>query len=321
MGLSKEERLGKMVWAVHALTRLGRELQAQRAAAMYLDGLPVLIELLDRLWHAYLGGRSNGMYWLVGGDLDGPVTEEGLPWSSIVMAQCEEARLPPDEPGEAHPFDPFRDMLSVKGLLPDDAHQKVYDVYGWTEQLAYALRRYPDELMAQYAVLDKLISDIQGACFHIFQSSTAYGRAYVGNRLLQALYDDTRVEEVFNELHLQVLLRKRIRSCTLAEVIAWDRWRLDHQMTLHNRVLLAIRICGPGFNEFHFRKLMARVRGSVCEPVLQRELAKCLELQAAEREWAGKYSVSVDAPDAAVHGYDIYRVLRDARARAGKEGA
>jgi len=321
LGLSDEERINKVVWAVNALASNGRKLRKLVESKDY-DDIPygsseeaaALVGYLDQVWHAYLGAGSNGMFWIIGGDHNNPVEKPGAPWSTAIIAQCERNRPLPadtvswDELAGKQPFDPFDNFLDVRGLLPLDYHKLIFDTYAWTEQLVYALRRYRDKLLAGFPALDKLISDIQGCCFDLFQKQEAFGRAYVGSRLLKALYEtDPRVKEIFLELCFHHDLGPGIREGRLKDVIAWDHWRLDHKATPQNAIVLALRISGRRFKHAHkLRQIIEKTRGmGVREKVLQREFDKCLKASQEEEESSRKrYSQNRDW-DAleAIHGY------------------
>lgn len=289
MGLSDEERLNKMVWAVNSLTLNGRKLRSMRGEDVPYhsrETRDALVELLDQVWHAYLGGDSNGIFWLLGGDFNNPVRGPGAPWSTAIIAQCEAARPSPHSDWESRrserPFDPFDGYLDVPGLLSGAFQKTVYDTYAWTEQLSYALRRYPDEIQRRYSKLNKLISDIQGCCFDLFRRDTSYGKAYVGNRLVEALYKVEGVAEVFAQLHFHHDFGRGLKEdATLGDILAWDKWRLTHKKTPQNAFTLALRIAGRHFHYEHkLRKLIELTRGmKVRKKVLQREFEKCAKAQ------------------------------------------
>lgn len=319
MGLSDEERLSKMVWAINALSRLGRELKdLDRDELPHDSNVSLISDYTDQLWHAYLGGDSNGAFWLLGGDHNNPVTQEGAPWSTAIMYQCETNRPRVDgvvtwEELSSKEFNPFRGFLDVPGLLPKTYQKKVYEIYGWTEQLSYALRRYKDALSDRYGELNKLISDIQGACFDIFAKDTGFGKAYVANRLFEELYRDEKAKKVLKELNTHHDLGSRIRSttCSLTEIIAWDRWRLEHKKTTQNTLVLALRICGSHFHYDHqFKKMVDLTRKmDVKERVLRREFEKCKVAKASAEE---KMHASFRGPEEAamaIHGYEVYKLF------------
>ena len=149
MGLSDEERVTKMCWAVHNLSTMCRELEVgyPKEPWQYLK------DLGDRLWHAFLGGHSNGMFWIIGGALESGVTGPNSPWGVLIESQCDEARRSTEkDPFKKDPnyFDPFDGFLDISGLIQHAREgsnkKKLLDIYRSTEFLIYGLRRYDDEL-------------------------------------------------------------------------------------------------------------------------------------------------------------------------------
>lgn len=312
MGLSDGERREKMVYAINALVNLGRALREtpktydlERAKS-----IEVIHSLTDQLWHAYLGSVSNGAFWLLGGDLAGPVLEAGSPWGTAIIGHCEDARRTFEWP-PLDESDPLDGALSTVGLL-QDWHKQVYDLYGWTEALLYGLRRYQDEFLGHYAKLDKLASDLQGACFNVFQRYPEFAQAYVGNRMMTALYRDPGTNKVLQALDLANRCQAAIRKASLTEVIAWDRQRIDNEPTVQNHVLLVLRICGSGFTAWNLKRL-DEVLAQENVTIPRDELSAALTLgaqrekerekeesEAAERRYGNRKDLAIMA----IHGPD-----------------
>jgi hypothetical protein len=330
LGLSDEERITKIVWAIRALVEHGQDL---KSAVNSDTGYTVpygsrrsakeLVRLTGKLWHSFLGRNSNGAFWIFGGDHNNEVRGAGGAWSTAILGQCEAHR--PDENRDwfeererGMPFDPFDSALTVSGLLEHPYRNAIYEIYAWSEQLSYALRRYNDKLKKSYKKLDKLISDIQGTCFDLFQRDTGFGKAYVGNVLLKALYADEKAREIFLSDHWHHHLGAGVKEATLTEIIEWDRWRLTHKDTLQNRLVLAMRIMGKRYHYDHqLKKLLGQVEGlGVRKKVIQREFAKCQKAHvASEEENRARYREDRDREVVqAIHGWRFKDELNDEEA-------
>jgi len=312
MGLSNEERLSKMFWAVHHLSLQCRELKAE---GWHRESIEHLQELGDKLWHALLEGKRDSAYWILGGDLDSGVTGPNSPWGVLIEAQCEEAQASEEPSRDDLPFDPFRCFLSVEGLagqgVDGEFRRNVLGIYREVESLIYGLRRYTDTFRLGFENLDRLASNLLGACFAAMQGEDGYAKAYVGNRLMKWIYGQWGgpVWKALNEVNMHHYLSRFMSDyCTLAEVIAWDEWRLTHKDTVQNRLVLALRMAGRRFHYDHqFTQLVKATRGlGVREKVLKREFAKCIKAhEAHEAENQGQYVAERDSEEnTVIHGFD-----------------
>lgn len=301
MGLCDEERLTKMTWAVRGLSKLGHqlrdhpELEGHGLSMAYRENVSRLVNLLDGLWHQYLGSKTNGIFWLLGGDFNNPIEHTGSPWSSALMLHFAQSKPDLLEKADDYfdPFDPFDKFLDLKNLLPGQLRGLLYEVQAWTEQLSYALRRYDDSLLGCYPELNKSISDIQGVLFEMFQTDNYFGRAYLAHRLLQWVYEDQELRPVFKELYWHCQL-SRAAQHEMALLIEWDAWRLQVQDTQQNRVILAMRMMGKhynnGFQDRNLEQLFKLTEGmGLSKKKLRKEAAKCQALkdEAAATQKAG----------------------------------
>ena len=316
MGLSDEERVTQMCWAVHNLSTMCRELEVgyPKEPWQYLK------DLGDRLWHAFLGGHSNGMFWIIGGALESGVTGPNSPWGVLIESQCDEARRSTEkDPFKKDPnyFDPFDGFLDISGLIQHAREgsnkKKLLDIYRSTEFLIYGLRRYDDELRGKYQDLDKLASDILGACFAIMHEDQDFGKAYVGERILKWIYGgyEDPLKKILLDLNIHHDLSRFMVDCTLADVIAWDKWRLTHKDCAQNRIVLALRMAGRGFHYEHcFKKLVEGTRGkNIREEVLRREFDKCVKAhEESESKQSREYlDDRVTEENIVIHGYGYSR--------------
>lgn len=308
MGLSDEERLTRMCYSVHHLSTICRELDLGYPKEPWQH----LKDLGDQLWHAFLGGQSNGMFWFLGGDLDSGVTGPNSPWGVLIEAQCENARSPVERK-PAYDFNPFDGFLDIEGLMSQvrDGENKrnILKIYRLTESLVYGLRRYDDELRGKYQELDKLASDILGACFTLMQGDQDFGKAYVGERILKWIYGkyDDPLKPVLLKLCLHHDLSRFMADCSLADVIAWDKWRLTHKDCVQNRLVLALQMAGRRFHyEHQFRELIGLTRElEVQEPTLRKEFDKCVKahIESDAKQIKGLREDREGEEDRIIHGY------------------
>lgn len=282
MGLSNPERIAGMYWSVHHLSEACRNLKSDSPISG--DRLEHIRDLGDQLWHGLLRGESNSAFWILGGALTSGVRGPYSPWGVAIGALCEGARQP-QRHWKSDFFDPFEGFLDVLGLLSQADNgqfcRDVFLIYHQVESLVYSLRRYDDRFREKFSCLDKLCSDLFGACFAVMQAEDSFAKAYVGNRICRWIYGqwEGQMWEALNAVNMHHDLSRFMLDCSLAEVIAWDKWRLTHKDCPQNRLVLALRMAGRRFHYAHkLRDLMDRVKGlGVRKGVLEREFSKCLK--------------------------------------------
>ena len=342
MGLSDEERLEKIWWGVTQLQERLRDLPADSEEHHTLidQGVHLLREKVDQTWNAFLGRGSNSTFWLLGGDASDEVRGPHGAWSTAICGLCEEARRENPEDSPQEDFNAFDQHLSVEALLGDQRGRRriVYDVFCWTEQLIYALRRYDDNLRQTLDPLSKLLADMQGICFGIFARDEDYAKAYVLNRVLagllggeylwqkdklgKILLDDMNLADRFTRA---MVANSPPRGESLKTIIAWDHERLSMKPTVENRLLLLMRIAGRRLHYEHqikdllghLKKARLRVRP---EHVLY-EFAKC---KAAHDEKEGGDQAAYNQRSEeealyAIHGSAAFDLVKD-RNKRNKKG-
>ena len=224
MGLSNEERRAKMTWAANHLTQLASSLPDEgwtpSGGTLKYNRLK---DLCGQVWHAMLGGTSNGTHWLLGSSASNPIKDSESPWAVALehhfhdsregKGWLEEAREErhkayeeaDDKDALVSPWDEknAEDAIAIASLLKkleveadlDEAYaptalDKVFLIYAQTENMSYGLRRYPDKMLADFPKLDKLVSDIQGECFNCFQKDSRYALAYLFHQILDSHFDN-----------------------------------------------------------------------------------------------------------------------------------
>jgi len=195
MGLSNEERRTKMYYAVRGICGVVERWEERTRNDTYdFEKFKVVRDLTGQLWHGLFGKQSNGLHWIMGSSASNPMTttDPSTPWE---MGLCHHLEGVFNEPGPfdfegRRPFDAVEHCNIEHLLMHAGEHSLagVYEIYAWCEQLIYALRRYNDEFLTQYSVVDKIVSNIMGECFTAFTQRGAFSQAYVLNQIIGILY-------------------------------------------------------------------------------------------------------------------------------------
>jgi hypothetical protein len=303
MSLSDEERLTGMYWAVKRMHTIA---YGERFASGFKDTKDYarLISLVGDLWHGLLGREANTTHWLLGSSATGVVTREtsGV-WGEAIRGVYRDAVEEEDEVIRrvANEFDPFKEYLSIGGLIEDHDMRKVYDLFAWSEQLAYYLRRYEDDnLVGEYAALSKTLSDIQGECFQIFTDEETFAKAYFLHRTLIHIYGDFYVPEkrdvvtkwlCEDNMHHDLSRPVSVYGEDLKWVIDLHHEiaeaRAEGKLTKQMRLMAALKIAGRRFHyTYKHEELRRRLVGDSDFDLLAigERLAKCVEEYEADKK-------------------------------------
>lgn len=188
MGLSDEERIQGLFYSINSIVKLADNI---KDSVSYEYEYPKkLIHIINELWHSFIGKEHDSCHWLFGSSSANEVRWDTCSaWAvAAVNHHCNDIFEKKEEKEDI--FDAFEHFLDIKGLLEcrDIFYKKIYEIYQWTEQAIYYLRRYNDRLLKNYNNLSKLLSDIQGECFDIFKKHDVFARAYILNTLCKFLY-------------------------------------------------------------------------------------------------------------------------------------
>lgn len=179
-----------------------------------------------KIWSAIFGTTSNSAHWIMGSSATNEVVRGDSPWAVSLMEHWEEERSKDNffkRVSQDAPFDPFDWSLSISGLLEsvDKGHARVYDVYAWTEQLIYYVRRYQDEFMEGYRGLSDWASTTMGLCFAHFYQYDLYARAYTYNQICEKLYKNSKVEKIATKQCWHHNFSGRFKDYSLEELMAF----------------------------------------------------------------------------------------------------
>jgi hypothetical protein len=311
MGLSNEERISGLFYAIDALVEIADQLK-ERAKNNGYQHPKKLVDYIDQLWHAFLGKSSNSAHWLLGSSASNPVTwGSSSPWGLAITHHCDGVLADDEDSLDAilekqgkknskNKFNAFEGFLDIPGLLGSAGgpHRHIYDIFGWSEQLIYYLRRYEDGLLSDMGALSKIVSDIQGECFHLFKQNDAYAKAYVLSILTKMLYGplypyqiekwDPLVKHlngacVHHDLSLMMESGEGLKP--LAELhVKMQHAEKDKKLTLMLRTEAMLELAGRRYHyDHHFKELQELLKGSVTRDDL-RKLKRLFEKNKKEHE-------------------------------------
>lgn len=278
MGLSDPERTDYIFHAIKEIVSLADELKDDR----YFSKVK---KEVDKLWSATLGNISNGAHWILGSSATNQIKMDDLSVFSVALRNCfkdDVDNAKNEEKREKDPeyksmkeimddhFDPM-DMLTIAHLIRDSddyeskEHVIVYEIFAWTEQLAYGLRRYDDEFFKNFKELSDVIANIQGACFPIFKSEI-YRKAYLLNQIFQILYSshydrkgNVRKILVDNNMHHN-LTRGCMREVQMGQILKWHE-RLVIDSSDEECIFVAFEIAGRRLHhKYDYEKYVKELR-------------------------------------------------------------
>jgi hypothetical protein len=185
MGLSNEERLKGLFYDIESMVSRADAIKGES------DHPQKLVAFVDQLWYAFLGKTRNSAHWIMDSSASNPVAWDTIsPWGVAINHHCQDLLKDEPEIPSSDKFDAFDGFLNVPGLLGQAGmvYKNVYEIFAYSEQAVYHLRRYDDELSESLSGLSKLLADIQGECFQIFIDDQTYARAYILNIVTKMIY-------------------------------------------------------------------------------------------------------------------------------------
>lgn len=279
MGLSNEERLSGIYYSIDSMVDIVDSLKEYHEGYEFSKKLAGFV---DQLWHAFLGKNHNGAHWVLGSSAGNAVTwGTASAWGIAAINHHTQKVLNTEEDPfkKSDDFDPFEHFLGLPGLLHQAGcqYKAIYEIFGWTEQAIYYLRRYDDELLKGLEPLSKLISDIQGECFKLFKRQDYYARAYILNILCKMIYGK---DYPYQKEKWDAFTKFLISACghhdlnrlmtegelkALAELhVKMHRLEKDNKLTVMNRVEAFLILAGHKFHYDHvYKKLTADLKGLV----------------------------------------------------------
>jgi hypothetical protein len=229
MGLSDEERLEGMYFALCELSEISKRWKRDYQVERYCRTEFVVVrDLVDQLWHAFLGKQSNAVHWIMGSSSSNTITHSPhSPWDIAVCHHLNDAikKEDPWDSDSERPFDAMQ-FTDIRSLVAHnrDSHALAYvlEVYQWVEQLVYYLRRYEDDFLDRYKEISEIVSKIMGECFVIFSRRPDIAKAYLIREIMEILYVSPYP---YREEEWDVVLKFTAQDCThhdMSNLMKWD---------------------------------------------------------------------------------------------------
>jgi len=203
MGLSDQERLRGMYYAICNITGVANEWRLRSNEDDFVE----VRNLIDQLWHVFLGANTQGLLWILGPDSMQTIEgEPQSPWSLALVCKLEgkvkkalEGKVKKAEAEhDVYPVRPFNalDSLCITTLLKHNNYKGfaascLLKAYQSTEDIMYYLRRYNDDFSDRYEGVSNLISKIQGECFRAFSERDCFAKAYLIHEMMKVLYGES----------------------------------------------------------------------------------------------------------------------------------
>jgi hypothetical protein len=209
-----------------------------------------------KIWPMVFGATSNSGHWIMGSSATNEVIREDSPWAVVIMDHWSEVRDKDNffnQIRENAPFDPFDWCLTISGFIEGENKGKarVYDVYAWTEQLIYYLRRYNDEFMRGYQELSDWASTTLGLCYAHFYGDDVYARAYTYNQLCEKIYKNQIVEKIAAKQCWHHDFRARFRDYSLEDLMDFHMRLFKKEPALKTLLDVSLELMGRSYHYTH----------------------------------------------------------------------
>lgn len=274
MGLSDGERIDGMMNAAISLHRLRGFKTSEH---QYLD------KLLGQIWPAMLASKGNGLYWIMGGDLDQDVFGETSPVKAAFTGVLNDF-LTKNEKAESQDtilektntphlelckyldtYKPsmrsFLDLAECYGQkYPKYELTDVLKVYRACESFMYYANRYQDRLTRQTFKVRNLVAKIMGTClerFHIdSQYLTAYMSAQIFDHILKYDVEDTvtiwfKMANMHHDVRFSHLPKSEIKEI-------FRKVRKEY-ISSEARLVIVLKFAGNKFHYVHKHKELFKI--------------------------------------------------------------
>jgi hypothetical protein len=278
MGLSNQERYGKILWTVKKLKGL---INMLGSGYSYRN----LKTYEDKLWPALLNKEGNSGYWVFGGGFDQTSFKGGF-LQEIFDEHVLELKDPSpteDEPSVVSMTDMISRNIQASGVLPHE-ESLIVQIYEWIENFYYAVNRYQDEFSESFKDLTSLISNIKGELFDIMSCNPIYLRAYLQSNILKKVicpYTDDPVKKFLVDKWLYHDLKL---TPELKTEVLWDMWKdlqfkRQSEISLEDRFLTIITCMDRrmGSKSYMRKEIFERLKEFVDSEKLDSTLDKCEE--------------------------------------------
>lgn len=280
MGLSNEERTEKIYFSLWRMTESDR-------LARVREEFPDIAVLLDKLWPAMLGGRGNGVYWLLGSGADNEVMKGPTLFSVAICGnrtrdrkdgldqlQAERRAELEAEPDSKEKRERLAhlDLCDYQCDYRPNLHKvlwrnaralaDVYELFEECENIRYALNRYKDEFAAWGKDLDSLVANILGRCFNAFTTDSRFREAWyttqIANRIMyQRTEADSTIVKFWKQSNLHHDVGIGVHDLDELHDY-WAKIQQKQTLTTEERVLATLWLLQRRFHYDHqFNDLLA----------------------------------------------------------------
>lgn len=304
MSLSDDERNSYIFHSVKNIVSLGKELDG--------DEFDDIKKHINTLWPATIGSSFNGLHWILGSSANNEISTGDLSVLSVALKEGfaeDAATIKENEEKKKNPyykssreilndlFDPM-DFLKIPDLIKNsDCHlakeySNLYEIFDWTEQLVYALRRYDDKYLKRLSKLSEVIASIQGDCFSFFLN-VIFRQAYLSHHMLKIIFCKREIEDVIENLHLHHDVSGMCRDYQIDKIMEFHK-RIALDSSPSECIYLLLEIAGRHFHyEHQYKELVSALNKSKIE-VDYKKLAKifatnCKKHSEREKESSDKY--------------------------------
>jgi len=282
MGLSDPERISKIYFSLYRMTK-------PEVFESLKERFPDIAELLPKLWPAWLGGKGNGAYWILGSGVDNEVMDRPSLFATAICGNHESSQADDLEDHlddwwtaqiDAAPSPEAKAEIEEKHAAAtyqrkhrpefesvlrrsDPALAEVYQLFEECEHIRYALNRYKDELSAKGKELDDLVSNLLGRCFAAFTSDFRFRAAWYTYQIARKFIylrigsDDT-VVKIWREGWLHHDLGLEVHNVEDLHKY-WAKLQKKGKLSTQERVLGTLWLLDRRFHYEHKLKEMLRI--------------------------------------------------------------
>ena len=278
MGLSNEERYGKLIWSIKKIKSL---INMLGNGYTYQE----LKTYEDKLWPAMFNSESNSGYWVFGGGFDQTYFKGGFLFE-IFQEHTHELKHPTpteDEPEDVSMTDIINRNIQASGVLPHE-ESVIVQIYEWIENFYYAVNRYQDEFSDNYKDVKSLVSNIKGELFDIMSCNSIYLRAYLQSNILKKVicpYTDDPVKKFLVDkwLYHDLKLTPELKTQVLWEMWKDLQFKKKSEISLEDRFLTIITCMDRrlGSKSYMRKDIVERLKEFVDPEKLNSALDKCEE--------------------------------------------
>lgn len=277
MGLSNQERYGKIVWSIKNIKNLLNSLES---------GYPAndLKKYKDKLWPALLNSEGNSGYWVFGGGFDQTSFEGGFLYEILSSHTHNLDRLNDKESSDDNElYEIINRNIQVSGVLPR-TESLIVQIYEWIENFYYAVNRYKDDFSDKFKDIKSLISNMKGELFEIMSCDPIYLRAYLLSKILKKVicpYSDDPVRKfiVDNWLYHDLKLTSELKTEVLWNIWKDIQFKNPSEIHIGDRFLYIITCMHDRLgSKSHMKdKIYETLREFVDSDELKKALDKCEE--------------------------------------------